>query len=100
MYFYLVSPKSSIAKRRLRQLGDTHSHFSKSLKKNPKKKNQLDLKEAWNMRAKASAKEGAVASYAPSNKVLSTEAQGTLGALAVKIRQEHSRRTQQEYEGT
>lgn len=52
------------------------------------------------MRAKASAKEGAVAWYAPSNKVLSTEAQGTLGALAVKIRQEHSRRTQQEYEGT
>lgn len=97
MYFYLVSPKSSIAKRRLRQLGDTHSHFSKSLKQ---KKTQLDLKEAWNMRAKASAKEGAVASYAPSNKVLSTEAQGTLGALAVKIRQEHSRRTQQEYEGT
>lgn len=37
MYFYLVSPKSSIAKRRLRQLGDTHSHFSKSLKKKNKK---------------------------------------------------------------
>lgn len=96
--FYLVLPKSGITKRRPRRLGGTRCYFSEPLAK--KKKYYSDLKQAWNIRAKANTKAGATAPCAPSNKVLSTEAQGTLGALAVKIRQEHSRRTQQEYEGT
>ena len=91
-----ITQISSIAKRRPSWLGDTHCYFRKPLGK----KNYLDLKQAWNIRAKANTKAEATAPYAPSNKVLSAKAQETVGALAVKIRQEHSRRTQQEYEGT
>lgn len=36
------------------------------------------MKEAWNIRAKGSMKEGAMALYAPSNKVLSTKPRGLL----------------------
>ena len=34
------------------------------------------------------------------NKVLNTSAQGSSGVLTMKIRQQHSRRTQREYDGT
>lgn len=81
MCFYLVSPKSSIAKRRPRQLGETHCYFSNSLKK----KSYLDFKQAWNIRAKASTKAGVTAPYTRLTRYWAPKPRGLLVLLLWRL---------------